>query len=65
MLGTAIWIYVLSYEKLVNVYAFTALTFVIVYFGSMIFLRERMTVIEIFGVILVLLGLFFITASDA
>ena len=61
--GTFIWIYVLSFEKLVNVYAFTALTFVLVYFGGVILIREALTMSALAGVLLVLVGLFLITSQ--
>jgi len=41
--GTVIWVYVLSYEKMVNVYAFTILTFAIVYSVGVFFIGERIT----------------------
>lgn len=59
--GTLIWIYVLSYEKLVNVYAFTALTFVLVYLGGVIFISEKMSITAVAGILLVLAGLYLIT----
>lgn len=59
--GTAIWIYALSQEKLVDVYAFTALTFVLVYIGGVILLKESIDLMGGLGVALVLVGLYFIT----
>ena len=64
-LGTAIWIYVLSQEKLVNVYAFTALSFVLVYMGGIWLLGERIGLAGITGVMLVLFGLYLITAHSS
>jgi len=61
-LGTAIWIYVLSSEMLVNVYAFTALTFVLVYLAGIVFLGEAISKPAMLGVALVLSGLYLITA---
>lgn len=58
--GTLIWIYVLSYEKLVNVYAFTALTFVLVYLGGVLFIHERISMAATIGILLVLAGLYLI-----
>lgn len=58
--GTALWIYALSFEKLVNVYAFTALTFVLVYLGGVFLLHERITFQAGIGVCTVLAGLFLI-----
>ena len=54
-------IYVLSFEKLVNVYAFTALTFVLVYVGGVLVLKESITFNGAVGIFLVLLGLYLIT----
>lgn len=63
-LGTLVWIYTLSYEKLVNVYAFTALTFVLVYLGGVTLLGESLSPPAVAGVILILLGLFLITGYN-
>ena len=65
MLSTAIWIYALSSEKLVNVYAFTALSFVLVYLGGVMVLGETISKSGIVGVLLVLTGLFLLTTSNA
>jgi len=62
--GTAIWIYVLSKESLINVYAFTALSFVLVAACSLIFLGERITLGGVMGIILVLVGLYLITSYN-
>ena len=56
--GTIVWIYVLSKEKLVVVYAFTALTFVLVYLGAVLTLGESLTLRAGGGVVLVLAGLY-------
>lgn len=55
--GMLIWIYALSFEKLVNVYAFAALTFVLVYIGGVILLEEHLTGPALAGVLLVLTGI--------
>ncbi len=60
-LGTIIWIYVLSKVALVDVYAFTALTFVVVYVGGIFILHEHISITNGAGVLLVLLGLYLIT----
>ncbi|MEO0996832.1 MAG: hypothetical protein AAFX58_04870 [Pseudomonadota bacterium] len=60
-LGTLAWIYVLSYEKLVNVYAFTALTFVLVYLAGAFIVGERVTAAGMAGVALILAGLYLIS----
>lgn len=59
--GTIIWIYVLSSEMLVSVYAFTALSFVLVYAGSILFLGENINRITLLGIAFVLAGLYLIT----
>ena len=64
-LSTGIWIYTLSIEKLVNVFAFTGLTFVLVYLGGVFLLRETLTTTGVGGVLLVLLGLFLIAYYGA
>ena len=60
-LGTAAWIFALSKEQMVSVYAFTALTFVLVFLGGVFILGEQINVIESMGVLLVLVGLYLIT----
>jgi drug/metabolite transporter (DMT)-like permease len=60
-LGTAIWIYMLSSEKLVNVYAFTALTFVLVYVGGVLLIGEKISLPGALGVGLILAGLYLLT----
>lgn len=59
-IGAVLWIYALSFEKLVNVYAFTALTFVlvIVIVGAVLGLGEKMAVPGMLGIVLVLGGLY-------
>lgn len=64
-LGTMIWIFVLSREALVDVYAFTALTFVVVYFGSIFILHEHFNIENGVGVLLVLFGLYLITRTGS
>jgi undecaprenyl phosphate-alpha-L-ara4N flippase subunit ArnE len=63
--GVTIWIYVLSQEALVNVYAFTALTFVLVYLGGVIILREQISVPAMVGVALILAGLYLIVRFNS
>ena len=60
-ISMVLWIFVLSFEKLVNVYAFTALTFVLVYIGGVVIIGERISMPGAFGVGLVLCGLYLIT----
>lgn len=59
--GTVIWIFSLSRMRLVDVYGFTALTFVLVYIAGIVFLNERINYATGFGVMLVLAGLFMMT----
>jgi undecaprenyl phosphate-alpha-L-ara4N flippase subunit ArnE len=61
-LGTVLWIFALSKERLVVAYAFTALTFVLVYIGSAVFLAETVTMKAAGGVALILCGLFLIAS---
>jgi len=62
-IGTLLWIYTLSYEKLTNVYAFTALTFILVYLGGVFVINEKISMIGVSGIILVLAGLYLITSN--
>jgi drug/metabolite transporter (DMT)-like permease len=59
-LGTLLWIYALSKERLVVVYAFSALTFALVYLGGALLLREPLTARGIAGVLVVLAGLYLV-----
>jgi drug/metabolite transporter (DMT)-like permease len=61
--GTVLWIYALAREKLVVVYAFTVLTFAMVYLGSVLLLGETLTLKGCCGVALVLSGLFLLTTA--
>jgi drug/metabolite transporter (DMT)-like permease len=63
--STLIWIYVLSFEKLTNVYAFTALTFVLVYLGGVMLLGEKLSLAATAGVVAILFGLFLISQHNA
>lgn len=63
-IGTALWIYALSHEQLVTVYAFTALTFVLVYTGGALLLHERISIQALIGIAAILIGLFLITNQD-
>jgi drug/metabolite transporter (DMT)-like permease len=58
--STILWIYVLSEEKLVNVYVFTALSFALVYLAGVLVLGENISIGGVFGVLLVLSGLYLI-----
>jgi drug/metabolite transporter (DMT)-like permease len=61
-LGTLLWIYTLSKEKLVVVYAFTVLTFALVYIGSMFWLGESLGARGVCGIALVMGGLYLLAA---
>jgi len=61
--GTVLWIYVLSREKLVMVYAFTALTLVLVYLGAVLTLGESLSLKAGGGVLLVLAGLYLLASG--
>ena len=58
-------LYVLSFEKLTNVYAFTALTFVLVYLGAVFFLGERISAAAITGIVAILFGLYLISQYNS
>ncbi len=60
-----VWIYVLSFEKLTNVYAFTALTFVLVYLGGVMLLGEKLSAAAVSGIVVILLGLYLISQQNA
>ena len=59
--GTVAWIYALSKAQMVTVYAFTALTFILVYGGGVFLLGEQLTYWKSVGITLVIVGLFFVT----
>ena len=62
-LGTIVWIYALSKEQITTVYAFTGLTFVLVYLGGVILLGEHINQYKSIGVLLVLAGLYIIVRN--
>ena len=62
-LGMAAWIYALSREQMVAGYAFTALTFVLVYLGGVFLLGEHINTTKTIGVALVSAGLYFLTTN--
>ena len=61
-LGTMLWIGVLARAPLVKAYAFTALSFVLVYIASVVILKERLTASGAAGVMMILMGLYLIVA---
>jgi drug/metabolite transporter (DMT)-like permease len=64
-LSTVLWIYGLSIEKLVSVYAFTALSFALVYLGGAVILGERISAWAALGVGLVMAGLALIVSKSS
>jgi drug/metabolite transporter (DMT)-like permease len=61
--GMAAWIYALSKEQMINVYAFTALTFVLVYLSGVFLLGEQINVTKAIGIVLIICGLYFVTTN--
>lgn len=59
--GAAVWIYVLSYEKLINTYPFTFLTLVMVYIGAFFLLGESLRLNALIGIVFILFGLYCIS----
>ena len=59
-LGTLLWIYALARERLSVVYAFSALTFALVYLGGTLLLHESVSARGACGVALVLAGLYLV-----
>ena len=64
-IGTLIWIYTLSFEKLVNVYSFTVLTFLLVYLAGFFFIKETISYHGFVGICLILGGLYLITHQSS
>lgn len=56
-LGSVLWVYAMSSERLTTVYPFTALTFAIVFFLGWVVLGEPVSVTSGVGVFLILVGL--------
>jgi hypothetical protein len=56
-LGSMFWIYGMSRQKLISVYPFTILSFMIVYLVGTLGLGERPTGLGIIGVVLILAAL--------
>lgn len=61
VLGAASWIFVLSKVNVSTVTVFTALTFVLVIFGGVVFLGEQLDRSAVIGSAFVVLGLVIIT----
>jgi len=61
ILGAASWIFVLSKVDVSTVTVFSALTFVLVIFGGVIFLGEQLDRSAVVGTVMVISGLFVIT----
>ena len=55
------WIYSLSRARLIQVYPFTVLTFVLIYLGSAVILGQRLSMPGLCGVALVLAGLYLLS----
>jgi drug/metabolite transporter (DMT)-like permease len=64
-LGTLIWIYGLSRASLTVVYAFTGLTFALVYLAGFLALGERMSLRGVLGLALVISGLALLMSAEA
>lgn len=60
VVSTVIWIYALSFAKLNMIYAFTTLTFALVYLFSYFILKETLNIYGIAGILFVLSGLYLI-----
>jgi undecaprenyl phosphate-alpha-L-ara4N flippase subunit ArnE len=56
-LGSGLWIFGMSREPLSVVYPFTALSFVLVLAGAIVFQGERPSLMNVIGVIVVLVGI--------
>ncbi|WP_316148613.1 EamA family transporter [Cupriavidus sp. BIC8F] len=61
--GTALWIFALGRANLTVVYPFTALTFVLVYLVGVFALGEPTSPLQLFGVAIILIGLYVIMAN--
>ena len=62
-IGTVIWIYVLSSERLANVFAFTSLTFVLVLLADGLFEGTALSRTGYLGIALILAGLYLVTGT--
>jgi drug/metabolite transporter (DMT)-like permease len=62
LVSTALWLYALAHEKLSVVFPFNALTFVLVYGISYFVLKEHLSSRELFGALLILVGLFLVVS---
>lgn len=56
VVGSALWIYVLSKEPLSKVYPFAALTFILVFVFSYLFLNEMISMTQVLGILFILVG---------
>ena len=65
MAGAGLWVIALSNLRLMQVYPFTALTFILVYITGYLFLGEHASWRGWIGVTLILIGLLLISADGA
>lgn len=57
IIGALLWIYALSFEKLLYVYSYSILTFVLVCIGGVVFLNESLPLGSWMGIAFVFTGL--------
>lgn len=63
VLAMLLWMFVLSKVKLSAAYPMTSLIYVLVVFGSWVFLKESLGIYQVIGTSLVIIGLFFLLKS--
>lgn len=56
IVGSALWVYVLSKAPLSKVYPFAALTFILVFIFSYLFLNEIISITQVTGIACILVG---------
>jgi multidrug transporter EmrE-like cation transporter len=62
-LSTVVWIWALSKVPLSIAYSFTALTFLMVFLGSLFIVKETVSLMSFAGLALIITGFFFMVAG--
>ncbi|MGS0706575.1 hypothetical protein ACVBEE_08585 [Acinetobacter sp. ANC 3781] len=63
--GFVLWVYCLGKVSLTVVYAFTLITFILVFLLANLFFNEKITVLSVIGIALVFLGFSFIAKGQS
>ena len=62
-IGSSVWLYVLSFQKLSIAYPLVSLSYILMIIAAYYFKGEPITINKIIGVLLICLGIFFVSRS--